>query len=522
MNKLIIVSILLAIIFPRQLFSQDIRVVNVKAGEFPNYSGELIVRDPSGIDSSEVVFMEGDSVLNVEFESGRFASEAKGNKSVLILVLNHQAHRNRTKWYQNVIKSAINDGLIKEGDEFAIQSFDCNRPEYGSENQLLFPETPVFVGTDDALSTQVNAIDLTLKRLRDNCQNQGDIYRAIYEALEIYSKVKTDLPKSIVVLADDWSRAGLIKEQGVAVRALNYNIAIYGVTYNITLNRAYGIGQICQDTYGEFFLSENRSNDISTASAAFVGFGNQMYRRSQGTSYPFSFTSPFPKDGKSHAVKVSHKNQVSVFKYESPSMSMMEWMGENPLLTGGIAFLFVLLAIVIVVLSKKKKKANAEKERLRQEEIGKVEEQQKAAGLKLAQQDAEINRMKDSERQKEQGIQDKKAAEKKAEEDLVNLQLMSAKGSLPWLSFEYQGNTGNFELNAPEFTVGRGEINNYKINLPIVSRQHFKIEFKAGGYMLTDLDSSNGTVVNGSRVSTTIIKHGDVISIGDVHLTFHV
>ena len=81
MNKLIIVSILLAIIFPRQLLSQDIRVVNVKAGEFPNYSGELIVRDPSGIDSSEVVFMEGDSVLNVEFESGRFASEAKGNKS---------------------------------------------------------------------------------------------------------------------------------------------------------------------------------------------------------------------------------------------------------------------------------------------------------------------------------------------------------------------------------------------------------------------------------------------------------
>ncbi|MFT6981417.1 MAG: cbb3-type cytochrome oxidase subunit 3 [Crocinitomicaceae bacterium] len=521
MNKLILVSILLAIIFPTQLFSQDIQTVNIKAGEFPNYSGELIVRDPSGIDSSEVVFMEGDSVLNVEFESGRFASEAKGNKSVLILVLNHQAHRKRTKWYQNVIKSAINDGLIKEGDEFAIQSFDCNRPEYGSvEKQLLYPGSPVFVGTNNDLISQVNGIDLTLNRHRNNCQTKGDIYGAIYEALEAYNKVKTDLPKSIVVMADDWSVVEQVKEQGITNRASNYNIAVYGVTFYINIKRDYGIGQVCKDTYGEFFI--DKSNDISLASEAFIDFGNQMYQRSQGVSYPFNFNSPFPKDGKSHAVKVSHKNQVSVFKYESPSMSMMEWMGKNPLLTGGIAFLFVLLAIVLVVLSKKKKKANAEKERLRQEEIRKVEEQQKAAGLKVAQQDAEINRMKDSERQKEQGIQDKKAAEKKAEEDLANLQLMSAKGSLPWLSFEYQGNTGNFELNAPEFTVGRDEINNYKINLPIVSRQHFKIEFKAGGYMLTDLESSNGTVVNGNRVSTTIIKHGDVISIGDVHLTFHV
>jgi len=104
----------------------------------------------------------------------------------------------------------------------------------------------------------------------------------------------------------------------------------------------------------------------------------------------------------------------------------------------------------------------------------------------------------------------------------VKLELMSAKGSLPWLSFEYQGQTGNFEINAPEFIVGREENNNYRINLPIVSRQHFKIEFEAGGYKLTDLESSNGTVINGKRVTTGVIKHGDVISIGDVHLTFHV
>ena len=521
MNKFILLSILLATFFPVQLIAQDIQIVNIKEDGFPKYSGELIVRDPSGIDSSEVVFMEGDSVLNVEFESGRFASEAKGNKSVLILVLNHQAHRNRTKWYQNVIKSAINDGLIKEGDEFAIQSFDCNRPEYGSvEKQLLYPGSPVFVGTNNDLVSQVNGIDLTLNRHRNNCQTKGDIYGAIYEALEVYNKVKTDLPKSIVVMADDWSVVEQVKEQGITNRASNYNIAVYGVTFYINIKRDYGIGQVCKDTYGEFFI--DKSNDISLASKAFIDFGNKMYQRSQGVSYPFNFNSPFSKDGKAHAVKVSHKNQVSVFKYESPSMSMTEWMGENPLLTGGIALLFVLLIIIVILLSKKNKKAKEEKERIQKEELRKVEEQQKAAGLKVAQQDAEINRMKDSVRQKEQEIQDKLAAEKKAEEDLANLQLMSAKGSLPWLSFEYQGNTGNFELNAPQFTVGRDEINNYKINLPIVSRQHFKIEFKAGGYMLTDLDSSNGTVVNGNRVSTTIIKHGDVISIGDVHLTFHV
>jgi len=56
-----------------------------------------------------------------------------------------------------------------------------------------------------------------------------------------------------------------------------------------------------------------------------------------------------------------------------------------------------------------------------------------------------------------------------------------------------------------------------------ISRPHARIEKGPDGYMLTDLDSANGTQVNGSPVKglPAPLKDGDVISVGETRLVFH-
>ena len=77
-----------------------------------------------------------------------------------------------------------------------------------------------------------------------------------------------------------------------------------------------------------------------------------------------------------------------------------------------------------------------------------------------------------------------------------------------------------FVLPAGDSSLGRSETNAMILTDPLVSRQH--CEFKSHGdqFVLTDLSSGNGTLVNGSSVATATLSFGDRIAIGDTVLTF--
>lgn len=52
-----------------------------------------------------------------------------------------------------------------------------------------------------------------------------------------------------------------------------------------------------------------------------------------------------------------------------------------------------------------------------------------------------------------------------------------------------------------------------------VSRRHARLFFRDGRWIVQDLDSTNGTSVNGSRVGRCELRPGDDISLGNEHLT---
>jgi len=67
-------------------------------------------------------------------------------------------------------------------------------------------------------------------------------------------------------------------------------------------------------------------------------------------------------------------------------------------------------------------------------------------------------------------------------------------------------------------TIGRDKENLLVIADPRVSRNHLSIERRNGSYYLIDLDSSNGTYVNGRLVSECVLKVGDEIVLGNTRL----
>jgi len=69
-------------------------------------------------------------------------------------------------------------------------------------------------------------------------------------------------------------------------------------------------------------------------------------------------------------------------------------------------------------------------------------------------------------------------------------------------------------------SIGRDEANHLCLADPMVSRRHCTLQPVNGQYELTDLDSHNGTFVNGIPVHRKLIQHGDTIRIGQSELVF--
>src|SRR5689334_22954837 len=69
-------------------------------------------------------------------------------------------------------------------------------------------------------------------------------------------------------------------------------------------------------------------------------------------------------------------------------------------------------------------------------------------------------------------------------------------------------------------TIGREEDNTIQLNDERVSRFHVKIQEDGGRIILTDLDSTNGTRINGHPVQVRVLQHGDQMSIGRSLLLF--
>jgi hypothetical protein len=75
------------------------------------------------------------------------------------------------------------------------------------------------------------------------------------------------------------------------------------------------------------------------------------------------------------------------------------------------------------------------------------------------------------------------------------------------------------EYSQSRVVLGRGRDVDFRVDDPNVSRRHASIYLDEGLLMVQDLQSTNGTMVNGYPITKTVLRPTDVLVIGDCRIT---
>ena len=86
-----------------------------------------------------------------------------------------------------------------------------------------------------------------------------------------------------------------------------------------------------------------------------------------------------------------------------------------------------------------------------------------------------------------------------------------------------QGMTGRaHELTAEKTTIGRVEDNSFQIADPSVSSHHCEILLLGSDVVIHDLNSTNGSYINGEKIGESVLKPGQTLRLGQVELRLEV
>ena len=82
-----------------------------------------------------------------------------------------------------------------------------------------------------------------------------------------------------------------------------------------------------------------------------------------------------------------------------------------------------------------------------------------------------------------------------------------------------QGMTGrSHDLTVDRTTIGRVDDNTFHIQDASVSSHHCEVHLRGAEILIRDLNSTNGTFINGEKISEAVLKSGQVLRFGQVEL----
>ncbi len=109
-------------------------------------------------------------------------------------------------------------------------------------------------------------------------------------------------------------------------------------------------------------------------------------------------------------------------------------------------------------------------------------------------------------------------------EDLGETKLdLSRVGFFAWLvKLEGGKPTQDYRITEERIFLGRAPSSDIVIDDDLVSKQHAAIYFKNGEFVIDDLNSKNGTFLNGELIERAKLSDGDVIRLGETEFIFKI
>ncbi|MGA2801611.1 MAG: FHA domain-containing protein [Verrucomicrobiota bacterium] len=87
------------------------------------------------------------------------------------------------------------------------------------------------------------------------------------------------------------------------------------------------------------------------------------------------------------------------------------------------------------------------------------------------------------------------------------------------LVIQTEGKSGRaYELKVDKTTIGRVEDNMFQIPEQSISSHHCEVLLRGADVVIKDLDSTNGTFINGEKITEGVLKPGQTLRLGQVEL----
>ncbi len=82
-----------------------------------------------------------------------------------------------------------------------------------------------------------------------------------------------------------------------------------------------------------------------------------------------------------------------------------------------------------------------------------------------------------------------------------------------------EGMTGRtHELKVDKTTIGRVDDNTFQIAEPSVSSHHCEVLLRGNDVVVKDLNSTNGSFINGEKITEAVLKPGQVLRLGQIEM----
>ena len=91
---------------------------------------------------------------------------------------------------------------------------------------------------------------------------------------------------------------------------------------------------------------------------------------------------------------------------------------------------------------------------------------------------------------------------------------------MPKLTLQFEGRLLKEYSVGVGLTIGRAPDNAVIIDNPAVSGHHARVFSESGAVILEDLNSTNGTFVNGQHTTRRVLRAGDVLQVGKHQIVF--
>ena len=448
------------------------------------------------------------------------------NKCVLILVesINNPQRIEQVNTFFRALENSI-PKFVNPGDKIQIVSFHLNQ----DNGRVLVPLNTSFTDDIDVLKNAIRNYDASKNR---ETKVVSEIPGAILEGIDLLVEVPKDYSKSILLLSEERTNKYSTQKTFVNVikRAQEKDIVINTIKYNRSDYRQHTNPILATETYGESKVLElSRGNLKKTnlkkqlqADTLISSILKNVVKRSKGTIAKATLVlNDVYKDGREQQILVKELNSPhsNEFIYNAPGNWYFGQFQKNSFPTISISILLIILIILIINKFKTTQKANKLK-------LFNEAEEQKKNNLKqqteILNQKKEIDSIKNLEQDRKNDLNAAQLLKDKNSKEAKLVEEMKALGDFPILKFSDSKNSDSFEINKPIMSFGRDKKSNdvHILNLNM-SRTHFSIIFKASNYMILDNDSTNGMIINGYKLKSSPLKHGDIIEIADATFTFY-